>query len=139
MINRTNFKMPGHVKNMAQGVGTRVLHTAVSQQTGAGKPLDPGLGWRLLRDGRIPVGTKIASLALGAALMVVLQVLEIPIQSLIALALPLVGFILDGVIDGTEAILGPILIGSLLLPHLASKELVAQIRQEPTGKLRRVN
>ena len=62
------------------------------------------LGYALLRDRRVPIRTKLIALGIGAA-----------------------G---DLTLDGAEAVIGPVLIATLLLPHLAPADLVRQIRAE---------
>ena len=129
-----------NMKSTARGIGQQAFTYAAAKQMGQGKILDPALGWRLLRDGRIPFQFKVASVLLGMGLTFLIQVLELPIEGIIAAALPGLGLFLDGGLAGTEAVLGPLLFASLFLPHIAPKMLVAQLRGGSFGvEPRRVN
>lgn len=88
------------------------------------------LGYALLRDRRVPVRTKLIALGLGAAGIGVIELLQLPIEGLVAALLPFVGAAGDLALDGAEAVLGPVLIATLLLPYLAPPDLVRQIRAE---------
>ena len=44
--------------------------------------------------------------------------------------LPFIGAAGDLALDGAEAVIGPVLIATLLLPHIASADIVRQIRAE---------
>jgi hypothetical protein len=52
------------------------------------------------------------------------------LESLFAVILPIVGIAGDVVLDGVEAVFGPVLIATLLLPYLAPDAVVQQIRAE---------
>jgi hypothetical protein len=56
--------------------------------------------------------------------------LQLPLEGVFAALLPFVGAAGDLTLDGAEAVIGPILIATLLLPHLAPADLVRQIRAE---------
>ncbi len=58
------------------------------------------------------------------------NVLELPVEALIAFLLPLVGFGFEIAWNGVETIIGSLLFAGLALPHLAPKTLVQQIRAE---------
>ena len=88
------------------------------------------LGYALLRDRRVPVRTKLIALGLGAAGIGAIELLQLPIEGLVAALLPFVGVAGDLALDGAEAVLGPVLIATLLLPYLAPPDLVRQIRAE---------
>ena len=62
------------------------------------------LGYALLRDRRVPLRPKLIALAIGAAVV--------------------------GFTELLEAIFGPVLIATLLLPYLAPDPVVQQIRAE---------
>ena len=88
------------------------------------------LGYRLLRDRRVSIRAKLIALGIGAAVMSVVELLQLPIEGVLAAFLPFVGAAGDLALDGAEAIIGPVLIASVLLPHLTPADLVTQIRAE---------
>ncbi len=101
----------------------------------AGSALDPKFGLKLLRDGRVPVKAKIAAFALGLGAVLVLEILELPLQTALALLLPIVGLAADFAVDGIELLAGPLLVATLALPHLAPRAVVEQIRAEGDGRV----
>jgi hypothetical protein len=88
------------------------------------------LGYALLRDRRVPIRTKLIALGIGAAGVGAFELLQLPVEGVVAALLPLIGAAGDLALDGAEAVLGPVLIATLLLPHLAPADLVQQIRAE---------
>jgi hypothetical protein len=88
------------------------------------------LGYALLRDRRVPIRTKLIALGIGAAGVGAIELLQLPVEGVVAALLPLIGAAGDLALDGAEAVIGPILIATLLLPHLAPADLVQQIRAE---------
>jgi hypothetical protein len=88
------------------------------------------LGYALLRDRRVPLRPKLIALTIGAAVVGFTELLQIPLESLFAVILPIVGIAGDVVLDGVEAVFGPVLIATLLLPYLAPDPVVQQIRAE---------
>jgi hypothetical protein len=88
------------------------------------------LGYALLRDRRVPVRTKLIALGIGAAGVGAIELLQLPVEGVVAALLPLIGAAGDLVLDGAEAVIGPVLIATLLLPHLAPADIVQQIRAE---------
>src|SRR5438132_12185434 len=92
--------------------------------------MDIQLGYALLRDRRVPIRPKLFALAIGAAVVGFTELLQIPLESLFAVILPIVGIAGDVALDGLEAIFGPVLIATLLLPYLAPDPVVQQIRAE---------
>ena len=97
------------------------------------KALDLKLGYALLRDRRVPLHSKAAAFAIGFGALVLVTVLELPLEEIIAAVVPFVGVIGDMVLDGMEAIIGPFLVACLVLPYLAPSTVVAQIRRERAG------
>jgi hypothetical protein len=91
------------------------------------------LGYALLRDRRVPVRTKLIALGIGAAGVGAIELLQLPVEGVFAALLPFIGAAGDLTLDGAEAIIGPLLIATLLLPHLAPAELVRQVRAETEG------
>ena len=49
------------------------------------------LGYRLLRDRRVPIRAKLMALGIGAACIGALEVLELPLEGVLAAILPLIG------------------------------------------------
>ena len=88
------------------------------------------LGYALLRDRRVPIRTKLIALGLGAAGVGAIELLQLPLEGVFAALLPFVGAAGDLTLDGAEAVIGPILIATLLLPHLVPADLVRQVRAE---------
>jgi hypothetical protein len=88
------------------------------------------LGYALLRDRRVPIRTKLIALGIGAAGVGAIELLQLPFEGVFAALLPFVGAAGDLTLDGAEAVIGPILIATLLLPHLVPADLVRQVRAE---------
>jgi hypothetical protein len=91
------------------------------------------LGYTLLRHRRVPIRTKLVALGIGAATVGALELLELPVEGVLAALLPFVGVAGDLAFGSMEAVVGPILIATLLLPHLVPDDLVRQIRAETEG------
>ena len=75
------------------------------------------LGYALLRDQRVPIRAKLIALGAGAAIIAVIELLQIPFETIVAALMPFVGIPGDLTLDGAEALIGPILIACLLLPR----------------------
>jgi len=88
------------------------------------------LGYALLRDRRVPLRPKLVALGVGFAAAGLIEVLQIPLESVFALVLPLVGAAGDIAIDGAEAVIVPVLVATLLMPYLAPANIVRQLRTE---------
>jgi hypothetical protein len=88
------------------------------------------LGYALLRDRRVPIRAKLTALGIGAAVVGVIELLQIPFESVFAAILPVLGVAGDLALDGAEAVVGPVLIATMLLPYLAPSPVVQQIRAE---------
>src|SRR6516164_499875 len=95
--------------------------------------MDVRLGYRLLKDNRVPLRTKLTALGIGAACIAMLEVLEMPLEAVLAAILPLVGITGDIALGGAEAVFGPVLIATILLPYMVAPPLVQQIRAEWEG------
>jgi hypothetical protein len=95
--------------------------------------MDFKLGYALLKDGRVPMRCKFMALAAGLVVGVVIEVFEIPVETVLAAVLPILGAATDLVVDGTEMLVLPVLFASILLPFLAPSALVSQIRTERAG------
>ena len=95
------------------------------------KPLlDVRLGFALMRDGRVPLRTKLLAVLIGLAVTGLVEFLEIPVEGVLSVLLPILGAAGDFVIDGAEMIAGPLLLANVLLPFLAPRAVVEQIRSE---------
>jgi hypothetical protein len=94
--------------------------------------LDWKLGGALLRDRRVPLLSKVAALAMGIAVVAVLEFIEIPVEEIVALV-PFLGVLGDLALGGLEAIFIPLLLACLILPHIAPASVVEQIRREMNG------
>jgi len=88
------------------------------------------LGYRLLRDHRVPIWAKLMALGIGAAWIGALEVLELPLEAVLAGILPLIGITGDIAFNGAEAIVGPVIIATMVLPYLVAPPLLRQIRTE---------
>ena len=116
--------------NLLRFIGKRAAHKAVAHHAKPGGFLDIKFGFSLLRDGRVPVVTKALAIALGAGITVAVIALEFPIEAILGLFLPFLGFGLDFIADGLEAVLLPFVFAAMLLPHLTPKQLVEYLRTE---------
>jgi hypothetical protein len=120
--------------NVIKVVGRQAVHKAVAHQTKRGK-LNPRLGLALLRDKRVPFRVKLKAVALALAGMLLLNILEIPAEMILMVALPLLGVPINIAWNGLENIVGPILLTALLLPFLAPKEIVEPTLMAPDGSV----
>jgi hypothetical protein len=93
-------------------------------------PMSMQLGFALLRDRRVSIRAKLIALGIGAAAVSAIELLQLPVEGVVAALLPFIGAAGDLTLDGAEAVLGPVLIATLLLPHLAPADIVQQIRAE---------
>jgi len=90
--------------------------------------LDLRLGYTLLRDKRVSLGVKLASLGIGVALTVGLVLLEVPLEAVIGTLLPLLGLALDFAFDGIEFIVVPVVVAALVIQWLTPKSVVEIVR-----------
>jgi hypothetical protein len=88
------------------------------------------LGYALLRDRRISIRAKLIALGIGAAVVGLVELLQIPFESVAAFILPVIGITGDLAIDGAEAVIGPVVVATLVLPYVAPSTIVQQIRAE---------
>src|SRR5260370_11611839 len=93
-------------------------------------PMPMQLGSALLRDRRVSIRAKLIALGIGAAAVGAIELLQLPVEGVVAALLPFIGAAGDLTLDGAEAVIGPVLIATLLLPHLAPADIVQQIRAE---------
>jgi hypothetical protein len=92
--------------------------------------LDIKLGFALMRDGRIPLRSKALAVLLGLGITGVVEFLEIPLEGILSILLPILGAVGDVVIDGAELLAGPLLLAAALLPFVAPRHLVEQLQSE---------
>ena len=111
-------------------VGGPVAHLMARHYIGEGKRLDLRLGMTLFRDKRVPATAKLGAMAIGLAAMMVWNILELPVEALIAFLLPLVGMGIEIAWNGAQTVIGSLLFASLALPYVAPKMLVQAIRAE---------
>jgi len=76
------------------------------------------------------IRAKLIALAIGAAVVGLVELLQIPFESVAAFILPAIGIAGDVAVDGAEALIGPVVVATLVLPYLAPATLVQQIRAE---------
>ena len=88
------------------------------------------LGYALLRDRRVSLRAKFVALGAGLVVMGAIQLLQIPLESVLAFVLPGVGAAGDVALDGVEAVVVPVLVATLLMPHLAPRSIVDELRAE---------
>jgi hypothetical protein len=122
-------------KQMIRRFGGPLLITLARNYIGNGRPLDFRLGVALFKDRRVPVPHKMMALALGVIVILALNAMELPLETLVAFLLPIVGAGIDLAFNGVENIVGPLLLAALLLPHVAPKALVQRIRAERSGPI----
>ena len=95
-----------------------------------GGRIDLGLGMALMRDSRVPAKHKAAAVGVGVAVATGLVALELPLEALVAMALPVLGGVGDVIVDGAEEAIGTLVVASLVLPHIAPRHIVAEVRAE---------
>src|SRR6266404_5636417 len=88
------------------------------------------LGYALLRDRRVSDRSKVTALTIGLAITGLIELLQLPFESVFALLLPVAGAAGDIVIDGAEVVIVPVLVATVLMPYLASPAIVQQLRAE---------
>ena len=88
------------------------------------------LGYALLRDHRVSLRPKLAALCMGLAVAGLIELLQIPVESVLAFILPVVGAAGDVALDGAEAVVLPVLVATLLMPYLAPRDVVQELRTE---------
>lgn len=109
--------------------GSQAAHQTLRKHTNTGGVLDLRFGMHLLlRDKSIPITSKLLALGLGSVLTWMLIGLELPLELFLGTLLPVIGFGVDAMIDGAEAIICPVLFAALMLPYLAPRQLVTVAR-----------
>ena len=113
-------------------LGRHAMHRVLAKQAPTGR-MDFRFGMKLWRDRRVPAKAKIQALLLSLLAMFFLNVLEIPAEAILLLALPMLGIPIDIAWNGLENIVGPILFMGWMLPRLTPKPIVEQILREEAG------
>src|ERR1700722_9098610 len=88
------------------------------------------LGYALLRDRRVSLRPKFMALGAGLVVMGAIQMLQISLERVLAFVLPGVGPAGDVALDGVEAVVVPVLVATLLMPHLAPRNIVEELRAQ---------
>lgn len=114
-------------------LGRRVGDRIVARHATGGGILDVRFGLSLFRDPRVPVRSKLAAVALGALVTVLLQPLEVPFEVVWAVLAPPVGLVSLLLFNGLEALVGPIILGALLVRRFTPPALLHRIRAERYG------
>lgn len=127
------------IRQVASLLGKVLIQRCVAQATPAHSSpgvnfFDLKFGMRLMKDRRVPFGSKLQSLFLGALFAGILQLVEVPLETVLLVVMPLLG-LADVAFDGIEVIAASILGAALVLPLLAPKELVARMRREGDGRV----
>ena len=94
------------------------------------------LGLALLRDKRVALKSKLLALGAGVAVVGVVELLQLPVEGVVALILPVLGAAGDLAVDGAEVFLGPLVIASLFMPRLAPADIVEQLKAERATPVR---
>jgi hypothetical protein len=113
-------------------------HTAQEQaqkHSGEGRAIDVKLGIALFKDKRVPLLKKLLALGLGVGVVALVDLLELPLEALLAAILGPLGFGINILGDGFEFVVGTMAFAASLLPHLSPKDLVARVRQERNGMI----
>ena len=92
--------------------------------------IDMKLGFALMRDSRVPLRSKFIAALLGLAITGIVEVLEIPVEGVLAALLPFLGAAGDMALDGAELLAGPLLLANLLLPFITPRDIVDRIVAE---------
>ena len=108
------------LRQSAKMVGRTVVARAMHEGARTGGA-DGKRGLALLRDPRVPLRAKAVALLSGLGFLGVLNVLELPVESAVALAMPVVGWPPLLVWNGIELIVVPLAVASLLLSRAVAR------------------
>src|SRR5687768_5479053 len=114
-------------------IGLRMARRAFQGGRERAPMIDIGLGFALLRDARVPARAKLSAFGIGFVLLMVLQVLELPVELLIAALFNVAGIAFNIAYNGLELVAGPVVMASMLMPRMAPAHVVAQVRAERAG------
>lgn len=110
------------------------VRNATRRHTRGGGLLDVKFGFALFRDRSVPTLRKILALGIGIGVTAILVALELPVEAAVAGLLNLLGFGLDALVDGLEVVACPLLVASLLLPHLIPTDVRRVSRSNYVGE-----
>lgn len=108
---------------MSRFFARAIAHKTLGHAKGKGW-LDIGYGFSLFKDRRVPVTTKLLAIGLGLVLTVALEILELPLEAVLAALLPFAGLAIDAAVDGVEFVVLPFVFAAIILTRLAPKTLV---------------
>jgi hypothetical protein len=80
-----------------------------------------------MRDKQVPVHVKFLAFTLASCVTILLLAFEVPLESVLALAMPVLGVPFDFVVDGMEVVALPMLLTLALLPSLVKMRARRQI------------
>src|SRR5258705_11754705 len=97
---------------------TRKVERAKPKRLARPKSMNIRLGYRLLRDHRVPIRAKLMALGIGAACIGALELLQLPLEAELAAILPVIGITGRIALDGAEALTEPGIRATTMLPDL---------------------
>lgn len=109
-------------------LGHRAAKHVVKHHVKKHGTLDVKYGFSLFKDPRVPVGLKAAAIGIAFVIFFVIQALELPLEALIGLLLPIVGVEFDFLFSGVEFVLLPGILACLILPQIVRTPKPAQAR-----------
>jgi hypothetical protein len=116
----------------AKTATAKAAEHAAKNHTGEGKAIDPKFGVKLFKDRRVPVGKKVLALFLGFTTIGLAELLDFPLEVILAPVLGLLSIPLEIASEAIEYTVGVLAISATILPHISPKMLVQQIRAENT-------
>ncbi|MDR3688407.1 MAG: hypothetical protein P4L46_03440 [Fimbriimonas sp.] len=115
--------------NILGAAAKKALPKAALHQANKRGWLDMKLGFALMRDRRVSMLAKLASLASGVVLTAILVAIEVPLESIVGALLPFVGVALDFAIDGIEFLIFPLIVSAIVIRWMAPKAVVDSLRR----------
>jgi hypothetical protein len=79
-------------------------------------------GFRLLRSREVPSRVKLLALSLGLLVTLLLEALEVPLESVLAVFVPILGGVMDLAFDGAEFLILPLLFAALIVQRLRIRQ-----------------
>jgi hypothetical protein len=101
-------------------MGNLMIHAAAGSAHKRGW-LDLRAGLALFRSRDVSAGLKLGALLVGIGFTGLLVALEIPLEGVVSVLLPFLGWAIDAAVDGAEFVLAPLLVGAAVLPHLVAR------------------
>ena len=87
-----------------------------------------------MRDNGVSLTHKLQSIGIGLALTLALVLLEVPLETVVGIVAPGVGAATSFLFDGAEAVVCPLLIAALCLPHLAPARVTVEAPARSTKR-----